>query len=321
MLEVNNRKINASILSILETLLKELQDRGINLLRVLKVNGNNIQTCCPYHNNGKEVRPSSGITIENTYSTKSGTFHCFACGKVATLPELISHCFGHEGSNFGVTWILERFNSTITFSREVELVNTLGNFFQPRTQGLQEYVSEEELDKYRYTHTYMYKRKLTDEIIELFDVGFDKTTNCITFPCYDLDHNCVFVARRSVVGKFFNYPREVDKPVYGLEKINKNESPIYVCESIINALTLWTWGYKAVALLGTGSSKQYEILRNFPTRKYILCFDGDTAGYKATRRFKENVKNKIVEWCEIPRNKDVNDLTYEQFKNLKMRGI
>lgn len=321
MITIDNRKINANVLNVMETLLNELKDRGINLLRVLKVNGNNIQTCCPYHNDGKEVRPSSGITIEDTYTTKSGTFHCFACGRVATLPELISHCFGYSDDTYGKQWLLEKFNSTITYSREDELVNTLGKFFRARTQGLQNYVTEEELDKYRYTHPYMYTRKLTDEIIELFDVGYDKETGCVTFPCYDLNNNCLFVARRSVRSKFFNYPSEIDKPVYGLEKIERNSSPIYVCESIINALTLWTWGYKAVALLGTGSSKQYEILRDFPTRKYILCFDGDSAGDRATKRFRENVKNKLIEWCEIPRNKDVNDLTYEQFKNLKMRGI
>lgn len=30
-----------------------------------------------------------------------------------------------------------------------------------------------ELDRYRYIHPYMYKRGMTDDLIEKFDVGYD----------------------------------------------------------------------------------------------------------------------------------------------------
>lgn len=32
------------------------------------------------------------------------------------------------------------------------------------------YIREQELDKYRYIHPYMYERELTDKIIERFDI-------------------------------------------------------------------------------------------------------------------------------------------------------
>lgn len=100
-----------------------------------------------------------------------------------------------------------------------------------------EYVTESELAKYRYYHPYMYERKLTNEIIEKFDIGYDKDTDCITFPVYDEFGRCVFVARRSVKTKYFNYPSGSKKPIYGLEKIDKDTNAVLVVESFLNALT------------------------------------------------------------------------------------
>ena len=56
MIEVKNKVIDTPIYEILDTLLKELQLKGIDYLRVLRLNGNNIQVCCPYHNMGKEKK-------------------------------------------------------------------------------------------------------------------------------------------------------------------------------------------------------------------------------------------------------------------------
>ena len=93
---------------------------------------------------------------------------------------------------------------------------------------------------------------------------------------------------------------------------------MYVCESQINALTLWSWGYPAIALFGTGSSHQYDILNKSGIRNYILCFDGDAAGLKGKDRFLQNIrKDVLVSYVPIPMGKDVNDLTKEQFESLE----
>ena len=36
------------------------------------------------------------------------------------------------------------------------------------------YVSEEELESYRFYHPYMWERKLTPEVVDKFDIGYDK---------------------------------------------------------------------------------------------------------------------------------------------------
>ena len=168
----------------------------------------------------------------------------------------------------------------------------------------------------------MRKRRLTDEIIELFDVGYDRDSECITFPVRDIDGNCLFVARRSVHTKFFSYPQGVEKPVYGLYELNNsNEKPkeIIICESMIDALTCWVYGKPAVALNGLGTETQFRDLNDFPIRKYILATDMDNAGIKARKRIKQGLKRKLVTeyvW-DVNKFKDINDMEKEDFLNLR----
>ena len=183
------------------------------------------------------------------------------------------------------------------------------------------FVNAAELNKYRYYHPYMYKRKLTNEIIELFDVGYDKDTNSITFPVRDEKGNTLFIARRNVEVKMFNYPSSVEKPVYGLYELSlleKYPNEVYITESIIDCLTLWTVGKYAVALNGLGTNKQFEQLNKMNCRKFILATDNDEAGQRARKRIKLNIKNKIISEVQIPEEcKDINDCTKEQLLNLK----
>ena len=185
------------------------------------------------------------------------------------------------------------------------------------------FVSEEELDTYRYYHPYWTKRKITDKgLIELFDLGYDKDTGCITFPVRDINGNCLFVARRSVKFKYFNYPKGSEKPVYGLyelKQLTKQPDEIIITESMIDALTCWQYGKYAVALNGLGNERQFRELRNLPCRKLILATDADDAGITARKRIKKNVPNKII--TEYVWNKedakDINDMSKEMFLSLK----
>lgn len=321
MIKIKNNVISTPINEILMVLLKELKFKGINYLRTLRVIGNNVQTCCPYHNGGKERSPSSGVLLVDNDRSEAGTFHCFACGKTSTLQELISYCFGYDdGGIFGEDWLIENFKNSLVLTRYDTLKTILDNN-EKTIVGEIKGVEESELSSYRFIHPYMYKRKLTDKIISEFDVGYDVNTDCITFPTCDKDGKCLFVTRRHVEKKFYHMPIGVKKPVYGLDKITINMREVVVCESIINALTLWTWGIPAIALLGTGTKEQYEILRNTQIRTFILAFDGDDAGYKATNRFIMAVKNKIIFYYILPSGKDINDLTYEEYKKLEKRGV
>lgn len=328
-MQINDVQFNAELIDILIELRNELNSNGIELLSKMKEGPDNVQVCCPYHNSGQERRPSAGITKVDTYRDgkliSAGTFHCFACGETHSLQEVISYCFGHTDDligTFGWKWLLKNFATVqveerkdveIDFSRSVRTDNSRDD---------RRYVREEELEQYRYIHPYMYKRGLTDDIIDLFDIGYDNINRCITFPVKDVQGNCLFLARRSVLGKYFNYPAGAVKPLYGLYEyyrmIPENNDDVIVTESMLDALSFWTIGKYAVALNGLGNELQFQQLRELPCRKLILATDNDEAGVKARKRIRENIHNKLITEYIFPDNrKDANECTKEELMNLQ----
>lgn len=313
-MQINGIHFNCDLDDILTELQSQLALNNIPLLQKKKDASTDIMVQCPYHGNGQEKKPSAGIRKTD------GQFHCFACGEVHSLEEVISHCFGHGDAfgSWGWKWLNKNFATIQVDQRKsIEL-----NLSREKVKEEPEYVSEEELDSYRYYHPYWKTRGITDEnIIELFDLGYDKKTQCITMPVRDIDGNCLFVARRSVKTKYFNYPKEVKKPLYGLYELYHssyfNLPEVIVCESMIDALTAWQFGRIAVALNGLGTSLQFKQLRELPCRKLILATDNDKAGKDARKIIRENVKNKIITQYEFPEGvKDLNDLKDRGFDDL-----
>lgn len=311
MFTVNGNPITATEMQVLEELRRQCTLNGLSLFKVFKMSGaNNIMTNCPFHKDGQERKPSFGISVVDM------SCHCFTCGWAGSLDTLISGVFGYDDEgDFGTKWLAKNFISLSVETRKpleldmsrskITVVKHLSGF------------TEEELDKYRYYHPYMYKRGLTDEIIESFDVGYDCDTECITFPVFNLDKTPAFIARRSVKSKFFNYPEGVQKPVYCAERfVDVRYSEAIICESIINTLTCWKHSKPSVSLIGTGTEFQYEVLRKLPVRKYILAMDNDVAGRRASKRLqKELMGCKLVTFLDIPVGMDVNDCD-ENFHNL-----
>lgn len=329
-MRINDVEFNADLEEILEELTKELELNGISLLQKTKQSGNDIMVQCPYHGDGQEKRPSAGIRKSD------GIFHCFACGETHTLPEVISHCFGKDMfGDFGWRWLLQNFGTvSVEERKDLNLLMDRQNDVIKRGDDVIEFVSEEELDNYRYYHPYMYERGLTDEVIEMFDIGYDSGSNCITFPVRDVQGRCLFIARRSVSYKFFNYPKGVEKPLYGLYELYKygtaysangrgatKRAPLFteviVCESMLDALAFWTVGKYAVALNGLGNELQFKQLRELPCRKIILATDMDAHGLEARKRIRANVKNKLITEYFFPKGrKDANDCTKEELREL-----
>lgn len=339
-MEINGVIFNASCEDILMELQRQLAINRIPLLQKTRDSGNDIMCQCPFHGNGQERKPSAGIRKSD------GMFHCFACDKVASLSELISYCFGKTTDilgTFGWSWLLKNFASIQVEERkdvEIDLErNNIPNKVSAKSNRLDNtnstqssFVTEEELDKYRYYHSYWTKRGITDDyIIELFDLGYDKETDCITFPVRDIKGNCLFVARRNVKTKFFNYPRGVEKPLYGLYEFYKvladrkrilkpevvNPTEVIVCESMIDCILLCQGGHFALALNGLGNALQFKQLRELPCRHLILATDNDEAGLRARDRIRKEVPNKLITEIDFPKRiKDVGECSKEQIRDI-----
>ena len=103
---INDVQFNCELSDILIELVNQLRANNIPFIAKQRDSGEHIQITCPYHSNGMERKPSAGLRKSD------GIFHCFACGEVHSLPEVISHCFGHDEDligTWGWTWLLKNF--------------------------------------------------------------------------------------------------------------------------------------------------------------------------------------------------------------------
>ena len=324
----------------IEIIVDKLDTSGY--LRKNRITGNWYQIHCPFHNNGQEQKPSCGVLLEDQYKAGSmypaGMCHCFSCGIANPLEAWISDLFKLKGATFSATqWLEQNIEGYKYNPEEIEKIlpgNIVKGFadkyaadsLKIRVKSQTQYVSEEELASYRFTVPYMYQRKLTNAVIEKYDVGYDanhippgrsKPLPCVTFPVRDITGHTLFFCRRSIEGKYFNYPEGVTKPVYGIYELPKDCKSVVVCESVFNALTAVVYGYNAVALLGTSNSYQIEQLKRLGVREYVLCLDGDAAGQKGTAKLKNALSNSGIVWTiHMPVDKDLNDCTKEEFDTL-----
>ena len=331
---INNVQFNSTLEEVFNELQKQLAINNIPYFQKEPRNsGNHIMVQCPYHGEGTERKPSAGIRKAD------GIFHCFACNEVHSLPEVVSWCFGYTNDVLGKEgwkWLLKNFATiqkeerkdvVLDFTRNTNSARTLGKHSASDISGEDaRYVSEEELDSYRYYHKYWETRGITDDyLIELFDLGYDYGTDCITFPVRDVNGNCLFVARRSVKTKWFNYPQGVEKPLYGLYEIYQDlrkyedfPKEIVITESMLDALSFWQVGRYAVALNGIGTETQFKQLRKLPCRKLILATDSDEAGQQARMNIRKHIKNKLITEVIFPKGKkDANECTKKQLQNLE----
>lgn len=311
-MRIDNLELNTDTKTILDQLIADINSKGLKYFQKgYKTLNGYYSVQCPYHKFGQERHPSA------QFRATDGLFYCFGCKETHSLPDVISHCLQTNGRS----WLLEKFDGSSMEDRKV-------NFNLPsKEQKKVEYVDKEILKNYRFTHPYMFERKLNLETIRKFDVGYDADNNCITFPNKDAFGNILFIATRNVSNKFFHYPNGVDKPIYGLYEIYREMkhgveiNEVYVCESMLDALAIWSFGKYAIALNGTGSNYQYDILKKSSLRYLILATDNDDAGKRAREKFRKNVTNKLIK--EIDYNsygdcKDINDMTQEQFLSAKI---
>lgn len=309
---------NKVITTPVEKIIKQLKSELTNgkLKDIQPRNGQNIKVTCPIHKDGFERRPSCYIFVdENDKETQLGQVHCFTCGYKASLAEFIGECFDETNQKeFGEEWLLNRCETA--FLSEVEYLPPI---VIEKANKVDLSIDESILKKYNYYHEYMWKRKLTQPVVDMFEVGYDVDKEMITFPVRDEYGKLLFITKRSVKNKFFEIPENVNKPVYLLYYIlQHNIKSVAIVESQINALYLWSLGIPAVALFGTGSPYQYELLKKSGIRCFTLMFDGDEAGYKGAQRFKYNMpKDIFITECKLPQGKDVNDLTFEEINSLK----
>ena len=301
-----NRIIDADVEDILSKL--RIESSG-KYLRDIKRKSDFISITCPFHKDGQERKPSCSVynRIDNP-KIPFGTYNCFTCGQSGSLYKLTAKILDISFEQ-AKHWLIDNFSSTYEDKRLY-----LDSFEENTSKQL--YLDESILEQYQYFHPYQFQRGLSEEIIRKFKIGFNEKTNAITFPVWDDKNNLIGITERSVVGKRFYIPKDMDKPVYLLNYIKQeNITEVVVCEGQIDALVSWTYGVPAVALIGAGTTdKQINLLNKSGIRHFILMYDNDVAGQHGALRLKQGLsKDKMITEILMPKDKDVASCTKEEF--------
>lgn len=308
-LQIEQRVIDADMHLILE----DIQSHSRYLNDIID-RGENIGITCPFHKDGQERHPSCYVyAVENSDDVPYGYFKCFTCGEQGSLIKLVSHCLGLSIEQ-AKEWLIDNYSSTYIESLlKIPEINLKDITKKEKIKVL----DDEILDNYKYIHPYLLKRGVSEEIIKRFNVGWDSLNNAVTFPVRDIKGRLMGITSRNVDYKHFHIPEGMDKHIYLLHYIvEHNIKSVTVVESQIDALYLWSLGYPAIALLGTGSKEQYDILKKSGIISYHLALDGDKYGQKGIRRFIDNMQGVFIDKLMLDEKDDINDLTAEEIKKL-----
>lgn len=308
---IDNHLITEPIISILKSARDDITSGKLGRI---EDKGSYVSVTCPFHKGGMESRPSCSV-YSGEGTLQKGWFHCFTCGEHGPLQKFLAGCFDSNEA-FSTKWLLDRYGDNLV-STTYELEDIV---IPEKVKTQKSFLPESILEQFEPYHPYMTKRKLSDEVIKKYDVKYDPKMRCIVFPVRDKYGRLSYLTKRSIDSKKFYIDTGADKSnIYLLyDAIVNKSSEVYVCESQINALTLASWGYQAIALIGAGTtSAQIAELNKTNIKHYILCYDGDEAGQHGINKFISEIRKDVfVDIVKFPDGKDVNDLTKEEFECL-----
>ncbi|MEW6536424.1 MAG: CHC2 zinc finger domain-containing protein [Candidatus Auribacterota bacterium] len=288
---------------------------------------------CPFH---EDKTPSLSINIDGQY------FHCFGCGVGGDVFSFImqyKNCNYLEASQFlaqrtGI--IIPTINQktkTLYDDKKRRLYSTLQKVSFEYHNALPEKV-----------RSYLNKRKILDETINKYKIGFCDDSVClseskealmeaglmdsagkpflkghISFPHF-YRGEVVYITGRGFPDKSHRKLKKDKVPLeylFNQDALHRKE--VIIAEGEIDTLTLLQNGFNACGVLGTASFKREWVDRFKYCETVYLAFDNDPAGRKASESVGELMEDKI-RIVVLPEGQDINDFfetkTKEDFQTL-----
>ena len=313
-LVVDNYVITTPIIEIIQRLRLALTN---GKLKDIRESGENLVVTCPHHAGGHESTPACNIYIGDDSRLEYGYFRCFVCEEQGSFVKFVSECFG-SSEEFAKKWLIDNFGilafNKIQMDEPISLAKT-----KLKKQQYTNFIDKKILEQYQNWCPYLAQRKLSRETCEKFSVKYDAYYRQIIFPCFDTKGNIIMLPKRAIDYKTFYLDKNIEKPVYCLDYIIKNDiKKAVITEGPFDCLTSYEYGVPAIATFGTISDSQIKQINKSPITVLYIMFDNDDAG----RRFAEVLKKKItkriiIKEPKFPANKkDINELTFEEFHNI-----
>lgn len=258
--------------------------------------GHEAVTVCPWHN---DTNPS--LTLNDD---KSMCF-CFVCRGGSDAIDYVQQKFGLSFSE-AVERIAFRHNLAVEYDNidpnlvaaEAQKKKKVLEELTVTQEKFRQYLKDSRADRIRGI---LYDREILPSTSRHFGLGYCPSgffADRITVPIHDHRGTLVgFTGRATRDGIKPKYKNSENNEVFdkskivfneynALEAIREADSVIFV-EGHFDVITLWQYGIKnVVAMQGTGSPSEAIIRRlSKRTKRFILCYDADEGGRKATEQF------------------------------------
>ena len=278
-----------------------------NDVKNIKISGDEIHCCCPFH---KENKPSFSINLE------TGKYICFSgkCGKKGNLVSFISQMSGKSYKE-------------VENDLQINLENIKYNSIVKDTlNSLEDKKNNSKFIKYN-NYKFIELKDLQDEnkILKLINIQKDISDRvglkiCLSNPYYrrlvvpidkniyefrDLtkksDRKCLYESGVRISGYLFSII------------INKEDDSIFINEGTKDSMSVAGFGFNACCTFGINISDQQiaKILKLGINKVYILR-DNDEAGYKSAYSTYKKIKNfidcKIIKYPKDFKYKDPNEI-------------
>jgi DNA primase len=258
--------------------------------------GREAVTLCPWHN---DKNPS--LTINN----EKGFCFCFVCQTGSDGIGFIQEKFGLSfadtvikiAKSNEVEVIYEDLNPELAIEearRKVELMNQLN----AEHESYRKFLKDPRASRIR---DFLDERNIQPSTSKYFELGYSPRgffADRITIPIHDHRGTLIgFSGRATRADAKPKYKNSENDDYFDKSKIVFNEyrasryareadSLIFV-EGHLDVIALWQYGIKnVVALQGTATPSESTLNRLAKrTKRFILCFDADQGGFKATEQF------------------------------------
>lgn len=222
---------------------------------VVSSSGSEIVCICPWHDD------HSGHLYINE---DTGLFICFSCGKKGALardPDVAKQ-------------------TPYTLEMMAKMVEKLNSPPQKTKFYQESWLSQFDTDLSYWTSN----RNLPDDVVRLFNLGYDPFTNRATIPLRDVQGRILGVTYRRLDGGMPKYLHPKGFPtgrhLFGAHLLN-GERTIAITEGQVDAIRGRASRVPTVATMGARLTRdQIKLLQRLGIRKVVILYDNDKAGRK-----------------------------------------
>jgi DNA primase len=274
-----------------------------------EIKGNKLISCSPFRH---ERHPSFAVNLDSgVWSDSGNSEEYYSKGNFVKLLALLRDISYEEVE----AYLIEKYATILRDTDALQLHLDLHGEKEKET-----YISKYAIKHLYSTHTdYFTNRGISIEVQQLFGLGVTIDGSIVAMPWVDVNGNIINIKYRQIKFKAFFFEKggkAVHNHLYGLYYCRLRKAKrVYICESEIDALTLWSHGYYAVAVGGSSmSDKQKQLLKSSGVEELVIVTDNDVVG----NRFRDKLVDdfggifKLLRWQFPEKVKDINDMTGEQ---------